>query len=449
MDEKQNVHWDTLFDTPIPFPEQNEVHIEIDPYDITSLKSVDDLTFTRSADGLTLIRSADDLTSMNEAKLAGIRSFLFEDVQDVYIKSNSPLTMSPNNSDDENCDSSEDEQLRIIKKKRIENQIQQYPHPSPHFKGKDYQDIEKSLSKYYEYDDKYSSKLDILITYMRGQKHIYIQSKNITEKKLYLLMIPSIVISTILAIIAPLIISESWGGGFISGLNILITSFISLMNYMKLESRTEMYLQLAKQYDKIEISLEMANNKILFLETEEDKNHLVLSKLNEIEFNLNELKEVYNILIPEELKAYFPIICHINVFSLIKKMDTYKKSLIHKFMDIKNEIRYILHKWKKENAESSRSIVISLENVEKIKEKTRLLFLYDVKDNIKKELSECKNIYTVIDEYFAKEIKSAERMRPLWVIFCGSLCKKKVFDKYEIQTNNHIVDKYFKFIFDD
>ena len=317
------------------------------------------------------------------------------------------------------------------------------------YKHKGFHDIERSLSKYYEYDDKYSSKLDILITYMRGQKNIYIQSKNITEKKLYLLMIPSIIISTIISIIAPLIMTKSWGGGLITGLNILITSFISLMNYMKLESRTEMYMQLAKQYDKIEISLEMANNKILFLEKEEDKNNLVLTKLNEIEFNLNELKEVYNILIPEELKAYFPIICHINIFSLIKKMDTYKKSLVHKFMDIKNEINYILHKWRKENSESSRIVDNNGDDIEKLKEKNRLLFLYDVKENIKKELSECKNVYTFIDDYFAKEIKTAEKMRPLWIIFCGSFYKKKSFDKYEIQTNNHIVDKYFRFIFDD
>ena len=34
-------------------------------------------------------------------------------------------------------------------------------------------------------------------------------------------------------------------------------------------------------------------------------------------------------------------------------MENYKKTLIHKFKDVKNEIRYILYKWKKENTKNT------------------------------------------------------------------------------------------------
>jgi hypothetical protein len=357
--------------------------------------------------------------------------------------------MSENNSDDD--------EIRIIKNDRFKNQIEDHIKndldsslPTIRkmnlYKKKEYQDVVKSLTKYYEYDNKYTSKLDILITYMRGQKNIYSQSKNITHLKLYLLMIPTLILSALVSIMAPMIIDYKWGGGFISGINVVITSFITMMNYFKLESTSEMFLQLTNQYDKLEVSLEMANNKLIFLEEEDDKNELVLRKLNDIELKLNELKEVYNLLIPNEIIPFFPIICNINIFSMIKYMEKHKKQLIYKFMDVKNEIRYILHKWKRH----SREIEYSEQSIEKRKERNRLLFLYDIKEKIKTELNDCKNVYTQIDVMFSREIKKAggySRVFILLTYFFRCLCYH--FDgnlRSEIFTNNTVLNEYFQTI---
>jgi hypothetical protein len=241
---------------------------------------------------------------------------------------------------------------------------------------------------------------------------------------------------------APFLQTNNWSGGFISGLNIIISSFMSIMNYMKYETKIEMFSQLANNYDKMEISLEMSNSKLLFIDNENEKNELILSKLNDVENKINELKEIYNILIPDEVRHMFPIICNLNILSLIKKMEKYRNNLIHKFKDVKNEIRYIIYKWKKNVSTNSIESLEHLHNIEQIKEKNRLLFLYDVKEKIKDELVDSKKIYDYVEEIFTKEIKNAEHNNKYFLRFWN---KKKVL-KEEI---NPILNKHFQFIFED
>lgn len=380
--------------------------------------SISDKEINPSPDGFIQI-SGDLNYDMNDYNLPLIHS-----IKDIYIQSNSPLSMSENNSANQSDnDSDEDERgdKNIISSNKTDP---------------------LSMDKYYEYDDKHSSNLDILITYTRCQKSIYLKARNITEANLYLFMIPTILIGIIISILAPEISIYNWGAGLISGLNILMTALISLSNYLKLESKTEMFSQLTKQYDKIEISLEMANNKLLFLDSEKEKNHLILHKLNDIEIKLNELAEINCVSVPEIIKHSFPIICHINIFSLIKKLEIYKKTLIQKFVNVKNEIRYILNKWKRRDS-------ISNNELDKNKERTRLLFLYSIKDKIKIELAEYNHVYSFIDEYFSKEIAQAESMNNFWILFCSWFSRKPTFNKLDISKQNHIIDKYFRFIFDD
>ena len=413
-----------------------------------------------------------ELTPVNDIDNLDINQIHMESIHNIdlvvedYYQSNSPLTISENSdSDNENNihfiekneimnnsimggflknydqnsvngtnSGSDDELLSVIRKERIHHQVHNNNKNS--FKLKAYNDIEKTLGKYYDNDNKYSSKMDILITFMKGQKNIYMQSKYITQRKLNGLMIPILILSAGMAVFSPFIQDYNWSGGFISGLNIIITTFVSMMNYMKYETYVEMYLQLANHYDKMEISLEMSNSQLLFIENENEKNDLVLSKLKEVELKINELKEIYNILIPSEVRQLFPIICNLNILSLITKMENYKKMLIHKFKDVKNEIRYILYKWKKEN-------IVSVENPEKSKEKNRLVFLYQIKENIKNELLESKKIYDYVEDIFIREIKNAEYNNHLW---CWCFWNKKTIHNDTIPA---ILNKHFHFIFED
>jgi len=338
------------------------------------------------------------------------------------IRSNSPLTMSENSSSD-----SDNEELRLIRKDRFRNQIQDQ------FIKKSFTQIEQSLAKYYECDNKYYGKLDILITFMKGQKTLFMQSTFITQKKMYLLMIPVIFFSAAMAIFAPIIQEYSWSGALISALNVIVTFFVSLINYMKFESRAEKYFQLANHYDRLETSLEMASNKIAYIEDSHEKNAMVLQKLGEIELNMNDLKEVYDVLLPEEMSRIFPILCNINIFSLIKKLESYRRVLIYKFKDIKNEIGYILHKWKNDKGE--------LSEMDLAKEKDRLFFLYDIKERLKDELLEFVNVYQYVDEAFAREIKNSVEHCNLWSIYCRGPMKTK---KEDIKP---VLQHHFAFLF--
>jgi hypothetical protein len=129
-----------------------------------------------------------------------------------------------------------------------------------------YEDIERTLNRYYDnnIDDKYSSEIDILTTYMKGQKNLYIQSKYLVQRKLNCLMIPSLLLSAFITIIGPFIDCNYWSTGFVSGCNGVIALLISLINYLKLESSIEMYLQMANHYDNLETMLELTNSKIMF-----------------------------------------------------------------------------------------------------------------------------------------------------------------------------------------
>lgn len=314
-----------------------------------------------------------------------------------------------------------------------------------------YEDIERSLNKYYDVspDNKYSSEIDILTTYMKGQKNLYIQAKYLSQRKLNCLMFPSLFLAAFITIVAPFIECQHWSTGFISGCNAIVALLISLINFMKLESSVELYLQMANQYDNLETMLELTNSRIMVLNREEDISLLVLTKIKEVEKKISEIKLPNSILIPEEVRVHFPLISHINIFSFIKKTEIYKKNLIEKLRDVTNEIRFILYKWEKKQ-EDPLVIMdvsmndISIRDIDKIKEKNRLLYLYDIKTKIKEEIMEFRSTYGFMDEVFTKEIKMAEARKREWFWFQSRASMKNY-----LKDANPIIIKYYKSIFED
>jgi len=313
-----------------------------------------------------------------------------------------------------------------------------------------YKEVEKSLEQYNINDSfKYSNELEILITYLKGQKNLYLQSKNLTQFKLNLLSIPAILIASGITIIAPFISQYEWNGAIVSGVNATITLLISFMSYFKLESSHQMFSHLANQYDKLETSLEITNSKLMFMDNQIDQTQLIMTKIREFEEKIFEIKESCVVFIPEELKPLFPIICHLNVFSFIKKIESYKKTLIVKYRDVKNEIRYILCRSReritneniamKISSTTKQDIVLNQQRIkfapvdlhslrsmtdkdnspeERIeifsrldeiqREKERLLHLNTVKSQLIEEIIQYKNAYSHIDNAFIEEIKNAE-----------------------------------------
>lgn len=337
-------------------------------------------------------------------------------------ESNSPVSMSLSGSDEE-------------------NEHKNYSSSHSYFKRLTYAEVEKSIEKYYSPNQKYSNEFDILVTYLKGQKNLYIQAKNITQTKLNILVFPSIILTAFITVFAPTIDMTGTTVYIISAINAVIAILVGLSNYLKLESKTETYAQIANQYDKLETTIELSSNKLFFMTKETEQNELILNKIKYIENKLNDIKESNTVLIPEEVKKIFPVIYHINIFSFIKKIETYKKKLIMQFKDIKNEIGYIIHKWNQREInifeEDVKHIPLSLKT-QFMKEQNRLMYLMNTKEKIKNDLICYKTSYGQIDELFIREIKNAESFAA-WIF--GSYRKPIIYEP------NPVIQEFLKIIF--
>lgn len=356
-------------------------------------------------------------------------------LENMFIESNSPISSNPSDSEDEpasNCSFYSDD----AHFQRINEQVENvFAHKKLNYKKITFEEIEKSLSKYYDKNNKYSNEMDILITFMRGQKHLYKESANVSQVKLYAITITALSITSLITVITPFIRAFAWSIILISGGNAIATALITVLKYLRLDSVINTFTLLSTYYEQFEHSLELTNNKLLFMTSESEQSTVVLDKIREVEFQMGETKKLCPVIIPDDVKKTFPVICQTNIFSLIKKLETYRKHLIIQFKDIKNEIRYILYKWNTikptENDTNQRQ-----------HEKTRLLFLMDVKERVKKELIEYKNVYNQIDDLFMKEIKYAEINRECSRIFCFNF-KKIQYAKY----TNPIIKEHLELIF--
>ena len=322
----------------------------------------------------------------------------------LYDNSDSPLTISYNNSDDE---------------EQHEN----------NFKVLSLEEIEQSLDKYYDdSDNKFSSELDVLITFMKGQKNLYIQCYLLSQRKLNCLMIPAILISTSLTFLSSMFPSceSKWNIGITSVFNGITTLLIAIINYLKLETSTQTFYNTARQFDKLETSLEFVASKMMFVEEEINKSKIVFEQIQDVETKIHELKEWNSLFIPDEIRGIFPIICHINIFSFIKRMESNKKIMILRFKDIKNEIRYI---YSRKNIHSNEKRV-----------NKRLKYLLDCKEKIKEELNYYRSAYSYIDELFTIEIKNAREKFIFfhWFQRTSSYCN---------EIHNPVVDRYLHCIF--
>jgi hypothetical protein len=138
-------------------------------------------------------------------------------------------------------------------------------------------EVKKFIQKNYpiKFSRKLSSNLDIISSYLKGQKIIYIESRNYTAFWLYLLMIPAIIISAICSIIQQFPLEEYTGYSTIllSGSNAILTCLLSVISFMKLEAASEAYKLTAHQYDKLQSTVEFFSGRILlFYEGDNYKN---------------------------------------------------------------------------------------------------------------------------------------------------------------------------------
>jgi hypothetical protein len=180
---------------------------------------------------------------------------------------------------------------------------------------------------------------------------------------------------------------------------------------------------------------------MLFIDSEHEKSAVVLNKIREMEKKISDIKEWNPLFIPEEVRQQFPIICNINIFSFIKRIELHKQNLISNLKDVKNEIRYILSKT---GSGVGVGVGVGVDNASIAQRwKTRLEFLVGVKEKIKSEILLNKQVYTQIDEMFTKEIRRAHFGWWMCHLF-GCMQSSPTFE----HTGNPVIDDYLRVAFD-
>lgn len=271
----------------------------------------------------------------------------------------------------------------------------------------------------------YSSVFDIISSYIKAQKILYLESRSYSVFYLNCLMLPAIFLSSLASVLSLAIENYAYGGVILATVNAFNSFILAVINYSKLDAASEAHKTTAHQYDKLQSMCEFTSGKILLLpgslkinnkskysELNEDEDtslkknsNNINDKLEYIENKVTEIKETNTFIIPSEVIKRLPTIYHTNIFSKIKDFLKNEIITINQIKEHLNELRPLEYQVRVLNVKNN-NIIRKIENIRTI-----------ITDKTEK-LINSSNENRKIEDDFLKEIMALNKLSRCYRFFC-------------------------------